>query len=523
MEKQNKKTDQPGETNLLTEHKKKNRKRNIIILVVGILVLVALIGKGIYSLAKGLSSLGQSLASSRQTEEVTVRDLVRSVGATGTIVAVDSEDVTSELTGLKFETVSVKVGDIVKAGDVIATFETADLEESLADARESLEIAKELNDLTSASASAGLASTKRSGQESVADASAAVTEAYESFTKANDTFVTLKKDYDSKKSATDAAQKAMADAKSLMEAARAEAESDAVTGNDALTASAAYQSAYTSYELAMTAYSAAKTASDLAADKANAQAEAAQELYKTYEKLKTTYDRTVASADSALASARNSNAQTSLGLTTQSQEAQVENYEKQLSKTILTAPIGGIVTAVNYREGDTYTTGPIATIRDVSSYEIRSYISEYDISDIALGQKVLIRTNATGEDQLQGTVTFISPTAAATTGSISYEVRISLDTPNDRLRLDMSASLSVILEEHEEALTVPYNAIQTGEDGEVFVQVEEEDGSLRDVPVTVLMETSYYTEISGEGIREGDSVVVIQSQSGMDDLMNIYF
>ena len=102
------------------------------------------------------------------------------------------------------------------------------------------------------------------------------------------------------------------------------------------------------------------------------------------------------------------------------------------------------------------------------------------------------------------------------TAGVTYKVRISVDTPNDRLRLDMSASLSIIIEEHEDVYTVPYNAVQEDEDGNAFIELIGEDGiTTTKLPVTVVMESSYYTEIAADGLEEGMKIKVIESEEDM--------
>ena len=96
----------------------------------------------------------------------------------------------------------------------------------------------------------------------------------------------------------------------------------------------------------------------------------------------------------------------------------------------------------------------------------------------------------------------------------TYEVKISVDTETDRLRLDMSANLSIIIAQHENCLTVPYNAVQTAEDGSRFVEVVGEDESLTVVPVKVVLESNYYTEVSGD-LTEGQKVRVVSEGSSM--------
>ena len=84
----------------------------------------------------------------------------------------------------------------------------------------------------------------------------------------------------------------------------------------------------------------------------------------------------------------------------------------------------------------------------------------------------------------------------------------------------MSASLSIIIEQHENALTVPYNAVQEDEQGNTYVEVIEEDGTTVQVPVTVVLESNYYTEIQSDALTEGQKVRVINAESsGLFDLL----
>ena len=157
-----------------------------------------------------------------------------------------------------------------------------------------------------------------------------------------------------------------------------------------------------------------------------------------------------------------------------SEEDKVEQYQQQLEDCVVEAPISGIISAVNIETGDTYNGAAIVTIDDISSFEITAQIDEYDIGKIEKGQKVVIKTNATGEEELEGTVKIISPKASSGSSSVSYEVIISVDTPHEMLRMDMTAKLSIILESKENVITVPYEAVQEDASGKYYVEVVSE-------------------------------------------------
>ena len=87
--------------------------------------------------------------------------------------------------------------------------------------------------------------------------------------------------------------------------------------------------------------------------------------------------------------------------------------------------------------------------------------------------------------------------------------------------------MNIVLKEVEHVLTVPYDAVQTDENGDTVVYVMEQttgaDGQQaqeqRPVPVTVGTEGDYYVEVSGEGLAEGMEVVIPKEEA--IDLMEL--
>ena len=164
-------------------------------------------------------------------------------------------------------------------------------------------------------------------------------------------------------------------------------------------------------------------------------------------------------------------------------------------------------------------------------------VDEYDISSISKGQRVVILTAATDEEELEGKITFIAPSAGNTgtsgtngldnSSSSGYEVEISINTKDERLRMGMTARCSIILEEAKDVFAVPYDAIHESQDGTNVIYVEEmpdhdvqereiteesgntqDSNNYREIEVTKGMESDYYVEISGDGLSEGLRVII---------------
>ncbi len=227
-------------------------------------------------------------------------------------------------------------------------------------------------------------------------------------------------------------------------------------------------------------------------------------------------------------------------------QQQIRNYEDQLENGAVVAPISGTVTAVKFDEGNAYASGStIFTIEDESTYRVSAEIDEYDIPNIAVGQRVVIKTNGTGEDELEGVVSEIAPKATVSTSAanttttatnVTYNVMVDITTKDDRLRLDMTAKISIVVEEKESALSVPYDAVLQDVEGLDYVDViipssklvtdESNESGLfgkkskgqdenvapetKKVYITRGVESAYYIEVFGD-IKEGDEVVFEQA------------
>lgn len=525
--------------------KKKPKKKLIITLIV-----IAVVIAGVFGACAAMGAAAKrsmETLSAMQTGQVEVRDLIRSVGATGKVISLQSEDLTVNLTGVEIETIHVSVGDVVQAGQELVTFNTQDIAENLEMAQRALNQTKKRYEISAADAQRGVEDAVRNGEFQVDVAAQNADAAYEAYLNGLDdlealhdsrwealrAWEDLEEEYDDMSLRLEEVEQELAqlqeELERLQEAQPEDTPADAqdATVMELLEEISALVQERIELSIALpqleTALASAEASYDQLETAIETMERSVESMYDGYTTAVKNYDNMVAAQASAVAAAKSGQQSVSVSVNTDQQQQQVDLYAEQLEKGVLTAPFGGVITAVNYEAGDLYAQGPILTIQDCSGFEISAQIGEYDISDISLGQKVLIKTDATREQELKGTVVFVSPTATVLPSAMgmqtvptdpTYEVKISVDTDTDRLRLDMSANLSIIISQHEDCLTVPYNAVQTAEDGSRFVEVVGEDDTKTVVPVEVVMESNYYTEISGQ-LTEGQKVRLIDEDSSI--------
>jgi multidrug efflux pump subunit AcrA (membrane-fusion protein) len=211
-----------------------------------------------------------------------------------------------------------------------------------------------------------------------------------------------------------------------------------------------------------------------------------------------------------------------------------------MDKTKVAAPISGYILTMNVEEGNNYTQGnTVFTIADTSGFIVEATVNEYDVANIQKDLPATVKFEATGDEEFTGTVSFVSIASEATTSAsaassaygaatassaagsaASYKLKIKMDGTDDRFRVGMTAKASIVLDSASDVLAVPYDCVQQKDDGSFFVTSIADDGTKKDIPVTKGLESDYYVEISGDGIKEGMTVEAIVSDAPSTDIMD---
>lgn len=464
---------------------KKHKKLCIFLVIV--IILGILIGKFVRSVQEAAETM-LSMMTQQETAVIEYRSLVESVSATGSVTSAGSKSVSAEVTGVKSLSVPVQVGDMVKEGDLLCLLDTADLEENLANSELSLSVAQRRTQLDLDSAKRNLTEAGISVQVDLSRMQEQVDSALRSYEEAKETMNKAGSSYGNANNNSTEIRKALEGYQAQLAGVHKQLNGQQDTVSDIATVSggdafdrAALEAEAQRLEQLITEYqmkysTAQETERGLksAYDQAVA---AVNSAYDAYNRQLQNQEDAIRNGGSTLQSRQDSVTSSRLNASTSgmSDQQQIDRYQEQIAACTVTAPISGVVTAVNLETGDNYNGGAIVTIEDISSYEVTVEIDEYDISKIKEGQKVVIKTNGTGDLELEGKVISIAPRATGG-ASVTYTVKVSIDTPCEDLRMDMTAKLSIIISSKENVLTVPYAAVQTAEDGSFYVEVVDENG-----------------------------------------------
>ncbi len=420
-----------------------------VILIVVLAAVVALIG---VSLSRAKEAAKEKLTPQVQVSALKKTSLQDSISLSGTVQSDNSSNVYTTLT-LPVKEVKVKVGDTVKAGQTLAVLDSDSLSQDVQSAQYSTKYAQESARLSLDKAKSDYENALElynSNQNSdIVNAKAAATSAQLDLSNQQKSYDYNKYLYDS----GELSKMALNQEQSKLTAA---------------------QNAYSK------AVSTQKSAEN-----------AAQQNLKT---LKNNYD---------LAQAKYND---------KSQEISLEKQQQNLKDSVITAPVDGTVTVVNATVGAP-ASGVLFTLEDTNRLIVNTEIKEYDVDQVTVGKKVIIKTDATGSTELSGEVTRVSPsatTATQGTNNVTFAAEVKVDSSNPSLKIGMKARMNIVLSEKSDIYAVPYDAVLHKDDGSAYVLAAVKSGDAykaKAIPVQTGLENDISIEISGDGISDGVQIV----------------
>ncbi len=151
------------------------------------------------------------------------------------------------------------------------------------------------------------------------------------------------------------------------------------------------------------------------------------------------------------------------------EEQDIANQKADLAKYTIVAPFNGTLSAVDAKVGDTAGSSAVATIITHSQIANLS-LNEVDAAKIKLGQKATLTFDAIDGLTLTGTIAEIDSVGTVSQGVVSYQVQISFDTQDPRIKPGMTINASIQTGVVQDALSVPSSAVKTL-NGESYVQM----------------------------------------------------
>jgi HlyD family secretion protein len=169
---------------------------------------------------------------------------------------------------------------------------------------------------------------------------------------------------------------------------------------------------------------------------------------------------------SAQAQLRSAEAQVDKGEAQVSQgQAGLEQAQVDLDRTIIRSPINGTVISRNVDIGQTVAASlqapTLFTIaQDLTKMQVDTNVSEADVGSMAVGHIATFTVDAFPNQMFQGSVREIRQAPIIVQNVVNYNTVIAVDNPELKLRPGMTATVSILVARHDEALKIPKAALR---------------------------------------------------------------
>lgn len=203
-------------------------------------------------------------------------------------------------------------------------------------------------------------------------------------------------------------------------------------------------------------------------------------------------------------------------------EAALRIAETNLRYTRIVSPVDGIVVSRNVDVGQTvaasFQTPTLFNIaQDLTKMQINSSVAEADIGKIQVGQFVEFTVDAYPDTPFKGLVSEIRNAPITVQNVVTYDVVVKVENPEMKLKLGMTANVSIVVSNKKDILRIPNAALRFRPSEKLTISGQREKGAgvwvlenkqLKRISVVTGISDGVYTEwISGE-ITEGQELIV---------------
>ena len=454
--------------------------------VIGGVVLLAVIGGGAYFYVQ--STTPRTARAATSTYVVARGNIVASVAGSGSVATIRSLDLSFGSAGTVTE-VAVSVGDVVKAGQVLATMENDSLAVQVSIAQANLiEAEAQLTELQGGASAADLSSAKLS----VVNAELNLQQLTEGPTAADAasaraSLITAQTDLAELQAGSDPLD--IQNARDDLERAKnslwsAQMSRDATCGADnksvqcdqANISAANGEISVRQAQAKLDDLLVGPTETDLQLAKLAVQ-QASARLAELYAKATA---KELEASQLQLENAQARLAETTAGATASelaqaqasvdSAKLQLLDAQDALDDATLRAPFDGIITEVNVIPGGTASSGAAAvSILDRSELHVDLKLTESNAVKVQAGQPVTLTFDSLDEKALPGIVSYVSPVAETNNGVVTYAVRVALTVDDEAIRVGMTANVTIVTAQQNGVLLVPNTALLPQDDGSYLV------------------------------------------------------
>lgn len=199
------------------------------------------------------------------------------------------------------------------------------------------------------------------------------------------------------------------------------------------------------------------------------------------------------------------------------QQLTIDSLQEQLDALIITAPFDGVFSTdfVNQRTNILTSLVPgtkvtsstqFGGVASMETMTLAIQVDELDLPNIKVGMQVDVKVDSVKNKTYKGEITQVSTVGTTTNGVTYYDAVVTVSKP-DGLKYGMTATGEILLQNKENILMIPLEALQT-RGGKYYVKIKNDDGTYEDQhEIKIGIRNKTNVEIT-EGLTEGQTLVI---------------
>jgi RND family efflux transporter MFP subunit len=206
-------------------------------------------------------------------------------------------------------------------------------------------------------------------------------------------------------------------------------------------------------------------------------------------------------------------------LSVRQRENALQDAKDKLSDYFIRAPFSGTLATLNIKKSDSVSAGTSVGALITKNKIAEISLNEVDVAKVKIGQKATLTFDAIPDLSISGSVADIDTIGTVSQGVVTYVVKISFDTQDERIKPGMSVSSNIITDIKQDVLVVPNSAIKS-QGGESYVEVfgaplpAPADGLIGSISSTAPNKIGVQVGLSNDkdseiisGLNEGEEIV----------------
>jgi HlyD family secretion protein len=192
----------------------------------------------------------------------------------------------------------------------------------------------------------------------------------------------------------------------------------------------------------------------------------------------------------------------------------VQTAQQNLDEAEITAPFAGTITQSSTVPGQIVSPSTTAfRIDDLTDLVVTIQVVQIDVNSVKVGQPATIVFDAIPSKTYTGKVVSVDQAAGSSSSTtVDFNVAVQVTDADAQVKPGMTADVTVTTNQVANALLVPSTSIFTDTNGDNYVYLIE-NGTPTAVPVTVGATSDTSSQILGNTLKQGDTIVLAFSST----------